>query len=231
MNRSPRFATTALATLSLAVLTTFSLTPSARAADALSAKLTDARAVYQELLSAEDRGVPQALRDGCHCVAVIPHVLKGAIGIGGRYGRGVMSCRDTSGRWSAPSFIKLTGGSFGFQIGGESTDLVLFFMTERGARSLIDSKFTLGAAAGVAAGPVGRSGEASTDIALKAEIYSYAKSKGAFAGLSLEGSRLAPDDSSNHTYYGPSVSAKKLLFEDAGAGGHKEAEAFRDVLP
>jgi lipid-binding SYLF domain-containing protein len=230
MNRT-HFATTAFSTLTLAALFLFSFTASASAADANAQKLTDARDVYQELLSASDRSVPQSLRDGCRCVAVIPHVLKGAIGIGGRYGKGAMSCRDTSGRWSAPSFLKLAGGSFGFQLGGESTDLVLFFMTERGARSLVDSKFTLGAAAGVAAGPVGRSGEASTDVALKAEIYSYAKSKGAFAGLSLEGSRLAPDDSANKAYYGTDVTAKKLLFEGASVSSKKEAEAFVRVLP
>src|SRR5512141_2804674 len=133
----------------------------------LDQKLTDATAVYHELLSTPDRGVPEALVRDCRCVAVIPHVLKGAFVFGGRFGTGVMSCRDAQGKWSPPSFVRITGGSWGMQIGGESSDLVLFFMSERGARSLMtSSKFTLGGKASVAAGPVGRSGEASTDLKL-----------------------------------------------------------------
>ena len=124
-----------------------------------------------------------------HRIAVIPGVIKGAFGWGARYGQGVVSCRNKVGVWSPPAFLRLTGGSFGFQIGAEKSDLVLFFMSERGAKSLLESKFTLGGQLSVAAGPVGRTGEASTDLKFDAEIYSYAKSKGLFAGISLEGAR------------------------------------------
>jgi lipid-binding SYLF domain-containing protein len=211
------------------------LTSPAVAAEAntkLDQKLTDATAVYHELLSTPDRGVPEALLKDCKCIAVIPHVIKGAFVYGGRYGTGVMSCRNPEGKWSPPSFVRITGGSWGMQIGGESSDLVLFFMSERGARSLMtSSKITLGGKASVAAGPFGRSGEASTDLKLNAEIYTYAKSKGLFAGLSIEGARLAADKKANAQYYGQPVSVKQLLFEQKAPRVPEEAEAFRTALP
>ena len=198
----------------------------------LDQKLTDATAVYHELLSTPDRGVPEALLKNCRCIAVIPHVLKGAFVYGGRYGTGVMSCRNPEGKWSPPSFVGITGGSWGLQIGGESSDLVLFFMSERGARSLMtSSKITLGGKASVAAGPFGRSGEASTDLKLDVEIYTYAKSKGLFAGLSIEGARLAADKKSNAQYYGRPVTVKQLLFESNAPRVPGEAEEFRKALP
>lgn len=207
----------------------------ALAADAnakLGEKLTDATAVYRELLATPDRGAPEALLKDCKCIAVIPNVIKGALVYGGRFGTGVMSCRNAQGRWSPPSFVRITGGSWGLQIGGESSDLVVFFMSERGARSLMmGSKLTLGGNASVAAGPIGRTGEASTDLRLKAEIYTYAKSKGLFAGLSVEGARLAGDPRSNATYYGRPVSAKQLLFEHKAPRVPDEAEKFRSALP
>ena len=201
------------------------------AADKLGQKLADAKAVYQDLLSSPDRGVPQALLEKAVCIAVIPHVVKGAFGYGARYGQGVMSCRGGEGGWSPPSFVSLAGGSVGFQIGAEASDVVLFFMTERGARSLLTSKITLGGNASVAAGPAGRSGEASTDLKLEAEIYSYAKSKGLFAGLSIEGARLAADKRANAQYYGQAVSVQALLFEHKAPRVAAEAEAFRKALP
>ena len=187
--------------------------------------------VYQELMLEPDRGVPEALLQNCKCVAVIPHVIKGAIGYGARYGKGVMSCRDANGHWSPISFVTLTGGSVGFQIGGESSDFVLFFMTDRGARSLISSQFTLGGKASVAAGPVGRSAEASTDVKLDAEIYTYAKAKGLFAGISLEGARLGPDEKANAKYYGAPASAKTLLFDHTAPKSLPEANEFLGALP
>lgn len=197
----------------------------------LEQRVRTATDVYRELMKEPDRGVPHALLERCRCIAVIPHVIKGALGYGARYGRGVMSCRDSAGRWSPISFVTLSGGSFGFQIGGESSDFVLFFMTDRGARSLISSKFTLGGKASVAAGPVGRSAEASTDIKLDAEIYSYAKAKGIFAGISLEGSRLAPDENANERYYGAPASARSLLFGGHAPKSPPEAREFLSALP
>lgn len=143
----------------------------------------------------------------------------------------MISCRDSSGAWSPVSFLTLAGGSFGLQIGGERSDVVLFFMTERGSRSLLSSKFTLGGTASIAAGPVGRSAEASTDLKLDAEIYSYAKSKGLFAGISLEGARLAPDEKANREYYGSPVSAESLLFAGRGIEDPAESREFRRRLP
>jgi len=198
----------------------------------LGKKLIDARDVYRELLATPDKSVPEALKKDCKCIAVIPHMIKGALGYGARFGQGVISCRQASGGWSPPSFVRITGGSIGLQIGGESTDLVLFFMTERGARSLLTgTKVTLGGKASVAAGPFGRSGEASTDLKLNAEIYSYGKSKGLFAGLSLEGARLAADSKANARYYGKPVTVKQLLFEPSSIDVPAEGQDFRSALP
>lgn len=197
----------------------------------LDAKLQAATAAYRELLATPDREVPEALLERCRGIAVIPSAIKGALGYGARYGHGVISVRNADGTWSPPSFIKLTGGSVGFQIGAEKSDVVLFFMTDKSVRSLLDSKFTLGGKASVAAGPVGRSAEASTDLKLDAEIYSYAKSKGLFAGISLEGARLAPDRSANQTFYGSAVDPAKLLFEGQAPRTPESAKEFLGVLP
>ena len=197
----------------------------------LGKKLTDATAVYQELVTASDRAIPKELLERCKCVAVLPGVLKAAMGIGARHGSGVMACRTANG-WSAPAFVSISGGSFGLQLGAESTDLVLFFVTDRGARSLVNgSRITLGGKASVAAGPFGRSGEAATNLELKSEIYSYARAKGLFAGLSLEGARLAPNSEDVVHYYGPGVTYKKLLFGNGPTTIPAEAETFRKALP
>jgi lipid-binding SYLF domain-containing protein len=194
-------------------------------------KLTEATAVYHELIAAPDRAVPKELLENCKCIAVLPSVLKAAIGYGARHGSGVMICRTASG-WSDPAFVNITGGSFGMQLGAESTDLVLFFMNDRGARSLVNgTRLTLGGKASVAAGPFGRSGEAATNLELKSEIYSYARTKGLFAGLSIEGARLAPNAEDNVSYYGRGVTYKQLLFGPLPATTPAEAETFRKALP
>lgn len=208
--------------------------PSARADKAsVDKKLQDATAVFQELLQTPDRGVPQALLNQARCIAVIPHVYKGALGWGARFGHGVMTCRNAQGEWSPPTFVKLTGMSGGAQIGFESTDLVLFFMNDKGARSLMNSKakVSLGGRASVAAGPFGRTGEASTDLKLNAEIYSYAKSKGLFAGVSLEGARLAADNDDNAELYGRKVTVQQLLFERTPMNLPDAVTSFLRVLP
>ena len=215
--------------LSLVLLLGLAARP-ARAEDDLAARLTRSREVYQELINSPDREVPAELRETCKCVAILPHVVKAAIGVGGRFGRGVITCRNAGGEWSPPAFITLTGGSWGLQLGAEATDVVLFFMSERGAQSLLQSKFTLGAKAGLAAGPVGRSAEASTDLKLNAEIYSYARSKGLFAGLSLEGARLAIDKNSDQQFYGAPVDPKALLFDHKAPKRPPEVDAFLQVL-
>lgn len=195
-------------------------------------KFYNARESFTELMESPDRGVPAWLLERTHCIAVIPSVIKGAFIWGGRHGRGVMSCRDEQGTWSPPIFVKLSGGSFGFQAGGEATDLVLFFQTERGVRSLLDSKFVLGADVGLAAGPLGRSAEATTDLKFKAEIYSYAKSKGLYGGVSIQGARLAADYSWARGYYGERVWPDEVLFRhEIPRPLTPDAEAFLAVLP
>jgi len=194
-------------------------------------KFYNAREAFTELMEGPDRGLPEWLLERTKCVAVIPSVIKGAFIWGGRHGRGVMSCRDEAGTWSPPMFVKISGGSVGFQAGGESTDLVLFFLTERGVRSLLDTKFVLGGDVGLAAGPLGRSAEATTDLRFKAEIYSYARSKGLYAGVSIEGARLAPDYAWARGFYGERVWPDEVLFRHEVPRMTPDAQAFVDVLP
>jgi lipid-binding SYLF domain-containing protein len=194
-------------------------------------KLAEATKVYRELITARDKAVPKELLEHAKCIAVLPGVIKAAIGFGGRHGSGVVSCRTESG-WSTPAFVSISGGSWGLQLGAESSDIVLFFMNDHGARSLVDgSRVTLGGQASVAAGPFGRSAEAATNLDFKAEIYSYAKSKGLFAGLSLEGAELKPDKDDNRDYYGSSVTTTQLLFGGGPATVPAEAQTFRQALP
>jgi len=194
-------------------------------------KVADATKVYRELITASDKAIPKELLDHAKCVAVLPGVIKAAIGIGGRHGSGVISCRTENG-WSAPAFVRVSGGSWGMQLGAESSDIVLFFMNDHGARSLgKGSRVTLGGEASVAAGPFGRRAEASTNLELKAEIYSYAKSKGLFAGISLDGARLTPDKDDDSDYYGSGVTSTQLLFGGGPATVPAEARTFQQALP
>lgn len=187
--------------------------------------------VYQEFVQSPDHRVPQGLRDRAKAIAVFPKVMKGAIGFGARYGKGVVSHKMPDGQWSPPAFLTMSGGSWGLQIGVESADVILYFMSDESVRSLLSSKFTLGAKAGVAAGPAGRTAEADTDIKLNAEIYSYARSKGLFAGISLEGARVAPDQESVRAYYGQEVSPEAILFRGEVPTHPAQGEAFRHTLP
>ena len=187
--------------------------------------------VYQEFVQAPDHNVPQGLRDRAKAIAVFPKVLKAALGFGGRHGKGVVSYRLSDGSWSPPAFLTMTGGSWGLQIGVESADVILYFMTDESVHSLLKSKFTLGAKAGLAAGPEGRTAEAATDVKLNAEIYSYARSKGLFAGVSLEGASIAPDQESVRAFYGKDVSPQTILFKGEVPTHPAAAETFRHVLP
>jgi len=194
-------------------------------------RLDKARVVFQEIRDMKDENIPRPLMERARCVAVFPGMVKGALGWGARVGKGVMSCRDASGQWGPPIFLSVKGGSFGFQIGVEKADVVLFFMNDKSARSLLDSKFTLGGKAGLAAGPVGRTAEASTDLKLNAEIYSYARSKGIFAGISLEGARVAPDDKATRRFYGGTVSSRRILMTHSAPNEPPAARAFVEALP
>jgi SH3 domain-containing YSC84-like protein 1 len=169
--------------------------------------------VFKEILDIPD-GIPKDLLNKAECVIVIPTVLKFAIGVGGSFGRGAISCRTGehfTGPWSAPALFALEGGNIGFQLGGEATDFVLLVMNPRGADSILSSKVKLGADASAAAGPKGRTTAADTDIVMKAEILSYSRSRGLFAGISLEGSTLRSDGSANRNLYGRDLSAKEIV--------------------
>jgi SH3 domain-containing YSC84-like protein 1 len=176
-------------------------------------RVKEAGVVLKEILDIPE-DVPQDLLDRANCVVVLPSVKKGAIGIGGSYGRGIMICRGGphyTGRWGAPAMYALEGISIGFQLGGQATDFVLLVMNEGGAKSLLSSKVKLGADASAAAGPVGRTAEAATDVVLTAQILSYSRAKGLFAGVSLEGSTLRSDGSANEKLYGQKLSAADII--------------------
>ncbi len=169
--------------------------------------------VFREIMDTPDKGIPQELLESAECVAVFPSVLKAGFIIGGRGGRGVASCRTAAG-WSAPAYFNLGGGSFGLQIGASSTDFVMLFMNKDGLNSLLSDGFTLGGDASVAAGPVGRQVGASTDLKMAAQILSYSRSKGLFAGLELKGVVIKPDKDDMHDVYGEGVTAKEILKEN-----------------
>ena len=176
-------------------------------------RLQNANLVMQEILKVPDN-IPKDLLDRARCVIVMPSVLKAAFVVGGSYGRGAMVCRtgkNFSGPWGAPAMYALEGGSVGFQIGGEATDFVFLVMNDRGANSLLHSEVRLGADASAAAGPVGRSASADTDAYMRSEILSYSRARGAFAGISLEGSTLRPDGGGNRALYGRSISAAEIV--------------------
>src|SRR5271166_4111884 len=178
-------------------------------------RLQNAATVVKEILDVPD-DIPQDLIDKARCVVVLPSVLKAAFIAGGSYGRGVMVCRtgkDFRGPWGSPAMMALEGGSFGFQIGAEATDFLILIMNEHGADSLLHSKVKLGGDASVAAGPVGRTASAESDAFMRAEMLSYSRARGVFAGVSLEGSTLRPDEGANHRLYGNDVTAQLIIQE------------------
>jgi lipid-binding SYLF domain-containing protein len=176
-------------------------------------RLRNCGSVLKEILDVPD-DIPQDLLDKADCVVVFPSVLKAAFIVGGSYGRGAMSCRkgdDFKGPWGAPTMMALEGGSFGFQIGGQATDFILLVMNESGARGILASKVKLGGDASVAAGPVGRDSSAETDATLRSEILSYSRARGLFAGVSLEGSTIRPDNNDNRLVYGKKIPARDIV--------------------
>jgi lipid-binding SYLF domain-containing protein len=176
-------------------------------------RLENSGTVMREVMGVPDN-IPQELLEKAECVIVFPSVLKAAFGVGGSYGRGAMVCRTGEhfrGPWGSPAMYALEGGSIGFQLGGQATDLVLLVMNEKGANSILDSKVKLGADASAAAGPKGRDASADTDLYMRAEILSYSRSRGLFAGISLEGSTLRPDDDASADVYGRKITAREIV--------------------
>lgn len=174
-------------------------------------RLETSAIVLDEVMAAPDKGIPQDLFNKASCVVVVPGLKKGAFIIGGKYGKGYIECRKSGGGWSAPAAIRVEGGSVGFQIGGSETDVVMLVMNERGMDKLLSSKFTVGADAAAAAGPVGRTSSAMTDAQMHAEILSWSRARGIFAGISLEGATLRPDEDSNKDLYGRSVTNREIV--------------------
>ena len=201
---------------------------------ALAGEVEDKRAieasrVLSEVLRIPEESIPANLLQEAQAVAVIPSVIKVGFMVGGRRGRGLIAIRGSDGTWSNPSFITLTGGSFGFQAGVQGADVILVFRTTRGVDSIVNGKFTLGADASVAAGPVGRAAQASTDAQLKASIYSYSRARGLFAGVSLDGTHLGIDNKSNQAVYGKDKTAR-AIFEGRAGSGSDATVGFRDKL-
>jgi len=175
-------------------------------------RLDEATAVFSEVMAAPDKGIPQEMLENAHCIVIVPSLKTAAFVLGGKYGKGYVSCRNKSGSgWSAPGTVRIEGGSVGFQIGGSTTDLIMLVMSERGADKLLSSKFTLGAEGSVAAGPVGRTATAQTDAQMHAEILSWSRSQGLFVGLALEGATLRQDLDDNAKLYGSKMENRQIV--------------------
>ena len=195
-------------------------------------RLKECGTVLGEIMGAPDDSIPKELLERAECVAVIPALKKAAFGVGGRFGRGAVSCRGGekgAGPWGPPSMLTVGGGSFGLQLGGQSSDVVFLVMNRNGINHLVKDKFTIGADASAAAGPKGRSAAAGTDVTLRAEILTYARTRGLFAGVSLDGASVRPDKDGNKRLYGKAVDAKTLLTQ-GGGGVPAAAEPFIAAL-
>lgn len=177
-------------------------------------RLRRATEVFREIMRTPDKGVPEDLLDRAECVAIVPGLKKGGLGVGGRYGKGVVMCRRPGRRWSAPSFLTVEGGSIGLQIGFQQIDLVMLIMNREGMEKLVGDKFTIGADASAAAGPVGRQASAETNVRLDAQILTYSRAKGLFAGVTVNGAVVKQDKDDNRDFYSQEIDAKKILFTD-----------------
>lgn len=192
--------------------TTLAVTPLLAADTEPAKRLGEAATVFSEIMTSPDKGIPQELLEKAHCIVIVPDLKTAAFMVGGKYGKGYLSCRNTSGPgWSAPGTVRIEGGSVGFQIGGSSTDLIMLVMSERGADKLLESKFTLGAEGSVAAGPLGRTAAAQTDAQMHADILSWSRSQGLFAGVALEGATLRQDLDDNATLYGKRLENRAIV--------------------
>jgi lipid-binding SYLF domain-containing protein len=176
-------------------------------------RLQRATEVFSEIMKTPDKGIPADLLDKCECVGIVPGLKKGGLGIGGKYGKGLIMCRKPDRSWTAPSFITIEGGSVGLQIGFTQIDVVMLMMNRKGVEKLIEDKFTVGADASAAAGPVGRQTSAQTNIRMDAEILTYSRAKGLFAGVSLDGATLRADKDDNRDFYGKDVDARTILLD------------------
>jgi SH3 domain-containing YSC84-like protein 1 len=196
----------------MTLIATLAIAPLLAKNNEVGKRLDEAAAVFSEIMAAPDKGIPQDMLANAHCIVIVPGLKTAAFLVGGKYGKGYVSCRSKSGTgWSAPGTVRIEGGSVGFQIGGSQTDLIMLVMNARGADKLLSSKFTLGAEGSVAAGPVGRTATAQTDAQMHAEILSWSRSQGLFAGLALEGATLRQDLDDNATLYGKKLENRQIV--------------------
>ncbi len=191
-------------------------------------RLADAATVFGEIMGAEDKAIPGTILNKVEGIAIFPGTIKGGFVVGGMRGRGVLSARS-NGTWTAPAFLTLTGGSIGLQIGGQAADIILVIMNRRGLENLVSNQFKIGADAAIAAGPVGRDAQASTDIQLRAQILSYSRARGLFAGVTLNGSTVRQDQDANERFYGKRLTTKQIVF-DGLAGTPASVGAWRETL-
>jgi lipid-binding SYLF domain-containing protein len=212
------------------VLVSLALAVPASAATKQEKKVADATDVIDQLLRIPEQSIPPSLLSRAYAIAVVPNVVKIGFGLGARRGKGILVIRRDDNSWSNPAFVNLTGGSLGFQIGAQSTDIILVFKTRHGVDGIENGKLTLGADASIAAGPVGRHTAASTDLRFKAEVYSYSRSRGLFAGIALEGAGITMDRKSNAAFYGNSSITPKQIFESSGNAAPQAANNFIQVL-
>jgi lipid-binding SYLF domain-containing protein len=215
--------------LALAASLVFLMPLPAQAGSKEVAKVNDAIEVLEQIMEIPEKGIPPALMNNAEGIVIIPGVIKAGFIVGGRYGTGIVVTRANGG-WSNPSFVSIAGGSIGWQIGAESTDIILVFKSKKGVSNMMKGKFTLGADAAVAAGPVGRQASAATDVELKAEIYSYSRSRGLFAGISLEGAALQIDDGANADFYGKEAIRASDIFSDKGIKAPPIVNKLKEVL-
>ena len=214
--------------IATAIATSVVLTPLLAAENDVAKRLNDAATVFSEVMAAPDKGIPQDLLEKAHCIVIVPDLKTAAFGVGGKYGKGYLSCRRPTAGWSAPGTVRIEGGSVGFQIGAESTDLIMLIMSERGADKLLASKFTLGAEGSVAAGPVGRTATAQTDAQMRADILSWSRTQGLFAGLAVEGATLRQDLDDNAVLYGKKLENRDIVTK--GVRPPKAADRLLELL-
>ena len=198
--------------MKMILLATLAIAPLLAKGNDVGKRLEEASAVFSEIMATPDKGIPEDMLGNAHCIVIVPNLKTAAFLVGGKYGKGFLSCRNKVGKgWSAPAAVRIEGGSVGFQIGGSETDLIMLVMNERGADKLLSSKFTLGAEGSVAAGPVGRTATAQTDAQMHAEILSWSRSQGLFAGLALEGATLRQDLDDNAKLYGKKLENRTIV--------------------
>ncbi len=219
-----------LLTLLVSFLLLFGIVAEAYAGSDQDAKMREVIDALEAIIRIPEGSIPPALLRNAEGIAIIPSVVKVGLVVGGRYGKGVVVVRDVEGNWSNPLFLSVSGGSVGWQIGAQSTDVILVFKSRKSVDNIINGKFTLGADASVAAGPVGRKAVAATDVKMDSEIYSYSRSRGLFAGITLDGARLKIEDRDNFRYYGDSSLKSTQIFAGGGVNMPESAKKLRNLL-